>query len=210
MMNENTKYNPKDKKIWEQVFSKIPEEWKKHAPSSSMLDCLERFKKHDVQSVLDLGCGVGIWSIFLGKKGFSIKGLDFSKNAIDFANNWAKEESVDALFECSSLVSHPFKKETFDGVIASKILDNISRIELLKVSKQIQLNLKDGGILYSVFNPYLIEADIEKLKKRHNPTKGITHIVYQNEELRELFPNLTLLEFKIFEHGFRGLIWKKT
>ncbi len=58
-----------------------------------------------------MGCGVGIWSIFLAKNGISIKGVDFSKNAIDYANNWAKEEKINAIFDYSDLVNHSFKKK---------------------------------------------------------------------------------------------------
>ncbi len=62
---------------------------------------------------------------------------------------------------------------------------------------------------FCVFNPYLTKTDNEKLMKSDNPTKGITHIVYKNEELEKLFPKLTLLKFITFEYGFRGLIWEK-
>ncbi|WP_191859519.1 class I SAM-dependent methyltransferase [Hanstruepera ponticola] len=199
----------KDKDIWEQVFSNIPMEWKEVSPTDSMLFCLDYFQKHNVESVLDLGCGVGIWSVFLAKNGISVKGVDFSKNAIEYAKNWAKEEKVRALFDYSDLVNHSFKKESFDGVVASKILDNISRFKLSEVSQQIESNLNDGGILFCVFNPYLNETDREKLMKSDNPTKGITHTVYKDEELEKIFPELNLLEFRIFEHGFRGLIWQK-
>ena len=209
MKKKSFKYNLKDKDIWERVFSNIPMEWKKVGPSDSMLCCLDFFQKHNVKSALDLGCGVGIWSIFLAKNGISIKGVDFSKNAIDYANNWANEEKINAIFDYSDLVNHSFKKEAFDGIIASKILDNVSRVEFSEISQQIESNLNYGGILFCVFNPYLTETDNEKLMKSDNPTKGITHTIYKDKELEKIFPKLTLLEFRTFEHGFRGLIWKK-
>ncbi len=199
----------KDQIIWDQIFAKAPSAWKKAEPSLSMIDCLQYFKRNNIENVLDLGCGVGIWSIFLAKSEIRVKGVDFSKNAIDFAREWAEEENLTAHFDCASLTDHYFTNESFDGIVAAKVLDNISREEFQKVKDQINTSLKKGGILFCLFNPNMSEIDMEKLKNSDNPTKGITHIIYNDEELKQLFPDLTMLELKYYENDFRGLILKK-
>jgi len=198
-----------DKIIWDQIFAKVPAEWKKTEPSLSMMDCLRFFQRDQVKKVLDLGCGVGIWSMFLAKSGLLVKGVDFSENAVDFARKWAKEENVNAYFECATLTDHAFGEESFDGIVASKILDNISQDEFQKVRAQIKSNLKTGGILFCLFNPNITDMEVEQLQNSNNPTKGLTHVIYSDEELKHLFPDLNLLEFKYYKHGFRGLILKK-
>lgn len=206
-MRDSDSYNRNDLIIWEKVFENIPSEWKKVEPSDSMNDCLNFFKQNNIHTVLDLGCGIGIWSIFLGKYGLTVKGVDFSKNAIKFAREWSKKEKINVVFECSPLINHSFKKILFDGIVAAKILDNISKLEFVEVKRGILSNLKMNGILFCLFNPQI--SEINEIKNSKNPTEGITHIIYSDEELKQLFPDMILLDFKYYEHGFRGMVLQK-
>ena len=204
------KYNTTDQRIWEDIFSVVPEEWTQIEASESMRDCLDHFKEQQVQTVLDLGCGIGIWALFLSKAGLKVTGLDFSKKAIDFAQKWAQKEKQEIAFECVPLTDHPFQNQSFDGILAAKILDNISSEELEVVKEQINTGLSPNGILYALFNPYMTPNQITALKKSDNPTKGVTSINFKDGELKKLFPELQLLEFRHYEHGFRGLVWQKS
>lgn len=206
-MRDSDSYNRNDLIIWEKVFENIPSEWKKVEPSDSMNDCLNFFKQNNIHTVLDLGCGIGIWSIFLGKNGLTVKGVDFSKNAIEFAREWSKKGKINVVFVCSSLINHSFKKILFDGIVAAKILDNISKLEFVEVKRGILSNLKMNGILFCLFNPQI--SEINEIKNSKNPTEGITHIIYSDEELKQLFPDMILLDFKYYEHGFRGMVLQK-
>ncbi|WP_430965865.1 methyltransferase domain-containing protein [Spongiimicrobium sp. 2-473A-2-J] len=203
------KYNITDQGIWDSIFSEVPEAWTRTAPSESMRDCLDHFKEHRVQTVLDLGCGIGIWALFLSKAGVKVTGFDFSQKAIDFAQDWAKKEGQEVVFSCAPLTDHPFQNQSFDGILAAKILDNISSEELNIVKQQINAQLNPNGILYALFNPYMAQDQLAILKKSDNPTKGITSINFKDRELEQLFPEYHLLQFKRYEHGFRGLVWQK-
>ncbi len=46
-------------------------------------------------NILDLGCGPGLYSQLLAKKGHHITGVDFSKNSITHATKTAKENNLD-------------------------------------------------------------------------------------------------------------------
>lgn len=81
-------YKAKDLQIWENVFATIPEEtWRTAPPSKAMEACLSFFLENGVQSVLDIGCGVGRWAIYLAKNGLKVKGMDFSETAVRIAKN---------------------------------------------------------------------------------------------------------------------------
>lgn len=203
-------HNVADQRIWDHIFEEVPKEWTQAEASESMRDCLDHFKKHQVQTALDLGCGIGIWSLYLSKAGLKVTGIDFSQKAIGFAQDWAKKEKQEIVFSCAPLTDRPFQKVTFDGILAAKILDNISKRELDVVKQQINAHLNPGGILYALFNPYMTPDQITALKMSDNPTKGITSINFKDEELKELFPEYQLLEFKRYQHGFRGLVWQKS
>jgi 2-polyprenyl-3-methyl-5-hydroxy-6-metoxy-1,4-benzoquinol methylase len=49
-------------------------------------------KRHKPQSSLELGCGAGLFSTFVGKQGVQATGVDFSKVAIGKANERASGE----------------------------------------------------------------------------------------------------------------------
>ncbi len=202
-------YNKSDQIIWDRVFSDIPDEWTQVGPSESMLDCLEYFRNNNVRTALDLGCGIGIWALFLSKSKMKVKGLDFSRKAIDFAKKWSMKENQEIIFDCSPLVDHPFRNELFDGILAAKILDNIPSEQLTATKNQLDRNLSPNGILFGLFNPYMIADQLSQLNIGSNPTKGITSINFKDDELEQLFPHYELLEFKHYEYGFRGLVWQK-
>ncbi|MGB5821614.1 MAG: class I SAM-dependent methyltransferase [Saonia sp.] len=202
-------FNKSDQIIWDSIFSNVPPEWTQPEVSEAMRDCLKYYNRNNVRTVLDLGCGIGIWAMFFSKSNLKVSGVDFSRKAIDFAKKWAQSENQEIIYECSPLIDNPFINKAFDGILASKILDNISNEELLKAKTQIYGNLNQNGVLYGLFNPYMTEENSEELSKRDNPTKGITSINLTDNELKELFPKLNLLEFRHYEHGFRGLIWQK-
>lgn len=77
---EELGFNPQDQKIWNNLFLNVPLDWKTAEATKDMKDCLQFFEMHNVKSVLDVGCGIGIWAMFLSKAGFEVKGYDFSSN----------------------------------------------------------------------------------------------------------------------------------
>ena len=206
---EELGFNPQDQKIWNNLFLNVPLDWKTAEATKDMKDCLQFFEMHNAKSVLDVGCGIGIWAMFLSKAGFEVKGYDFSSNAIKFASRWAAEDSVQIEYKCCPITGNPFPHEKFDGVVAAKVLDNISKDELEIAIAKIFNCLKDGGLLFCLFNPYMTPEEIKEKEKSDNPTKGITLTIYTDVELRNLFPRFKLLDFKVYEYGFRGLFLKK-
>lgn len=205
----NSVLNRNDQKIWNRLFEDIPPQWKQAPPSQDMQDCLHFFQQHNVKSVLDLGCGVGLWAIFLSKAGLHVKGVDFAANAIEFADRWSQEENQQITFRCAAVTSDAFPGEAFDAVVAAKILDNISRREFEVARARIVSSLAAEGLLYCLFNPAATAQELEQEAASDNPTQGITHIVYSDEELPGLFPEFETLGFKRYEHGFRGLFLRK-
>ena len=209
MKIRKTKFNPQDQKIWDKLFSTIPSEWKTAKPTEDMRDCLKFFQKNNVKTVLDVGCGVGIWATYLSKAGLTVKGVDFSSNAIQFASKWAAEEKLQIEYTCCPITGIPFIQEQFDGVVAVKILDNISKVELEIVKDSIFNGLKEKGLLYCLFNPHMTTEELKMMQESDNPTKEITLTIYTDDELKNLFPQFKLLDFRTYEYGFRGLFLRK-
>lgn len=86
------------------------------------------------ERILDLACGFGRHSIKLAERGFSIVGVDITKDYIEFARETARQKQLDAEFILSDIRDLSFAEE-FDVII----------------------NMGDGAIGY-------LENDAENLK----------------------------------------------
>ena len=66
-------------------FSDPWEQTKKEKTSTDKLLAIEIFQKYSVKRVLELGCGLGMFTNMIHSRGFEVCGIDISKNAIDKA-----------------------------------------------------------------------------------------------------------------------------
>jgi len=80
----------------------------------SFLDKL--FKKHNVRTILDCGCGTGTHAILLAKKGYVISAFDYSKHMIDIAKEKASKNNVKITFYRGDI--RKFNLGKYDAVIS--------------------------------------------------------------------------------------------
>lgn len=93
--------------------------------------------------ILDVGCGNGVISRYLGSQGFNVLGIDVSPQSIARANELNR--SPNTRFEVKSAEELVAAGESFDVVICSEVLEHLSDPDaLLRVLHQ---SLKDEGIL---------------------------------------------------------------
>lgn len=110
--------------------------------------CLRNYKPELRQktTVLDLGCGNGVNSLFMLKEGFTVKGVDFSAEGIEKAKNLAKESGYDAEFEVAGIDQDFFPGEKFDLVVSIGVLDcagfEVTKRAIENMSKRLNSNSK--------------------------------------------------------------------
>lgn len=108
------------------------------------------------KKVLDFGCGTGIYTKILKKKGAKIKGFDISVGMLKIAKEWVPNVEL----KKGSGYNIPFK-EKFDIIVASLVLDYFNNWG--KVFKQVKKVLKkDGYFIFSIGNP--ISESTKKVK----------------------------------------------
>ena len=134
--------------MWEEYYSvlrQLPEWLKKPVPF--IVDSLPLFKEHGARIFLDLGCGVGRNSIYLGKEGFDVVGVDISRSALKKAKSWARIEGVPsvALLRCS-MTNLPFVRQTFHAVISVSVIHHAVKEDIEKAIEEIHKVLKDNGL----------------------------------------------------------------
>lgn len=98
---------------------------------------------HSDISVLDVGCGPGIYVSELAKEGFRVHGVDYSEEIIAVARKKVPTDS--AQFSVADVYNLPFPDNSFDVVICLGLFQSVDDYE--KGLREIERVLKKGGLL---------------------------------------------------------------
>jgi 2-polyprenyl-3-methyl-5-hydroxy-6-metoxy-1,4-benzoquinol methylase len=115
------------KKFMERVYknaTKPPDLlWHADDPSPFLVEAIK--KRNKPGKALDLGCGAGVFSVYMAKHGYDVTGIDFIPQALQMAKKLADENQVRiTLKEQDVLTWNPDEK--FDIILDSGCLHTIS------------------------------------------------------------------------------------
>lgn len=117
-------------KQWNKIFKergKVFEKIQEDIPRIARI-----FKKHNVKTILNLGCGTGRHTVYLTKQGFDVYGFDNSSEGIKIAKNWLKEDKLKADFKISSIYKKlPYKDSFFDAIVSTSVIHH-GKIQAIK------------------------------------------------------------------------------
>lgn len=106
----------------------------------------------DYPTLLDLGCGPGIYTELFYEKGYQVSGLDISKNSIQYARNSAKQKDYQITYTCNNYIHVKLdKKYHLITLIYCDfgVLSSTDRTLLLK--KIYDALLPGGAFVFDVF-----------------------------------------------------------
>ncbi|MCK5096132.1 MAG: class I SAM-dependent methyltransferase [Candidatus Pacebacteria bacterium] len=91
--------------------------------------------------VLDIGCGEGVMSVLMAKKGAKVTGCDLSKPNIEACIAYAKRNYVKVEFVIGDAEVVPFGDNSFDLVVSSHVLEHLPDFdrglqEIMRVTKK--------------------------------------------------------------------------
>ncbi|MBI2031145.1 MAG: class I SAM-dependent methyltransferase [Candidatus Levybacteria bacterium] len=107
-------------------------------------------KNFNHKKILDLGCGNGDLSIYLGKMGAEVVGIDYSKDAINLAKkklSVAGKIEGKVKFYIQDAKKIKYKKNEFDIIVAIDLFEHLYPEELEIVIRNISKILKKDGLL---------------------------------------------------------------
>lgn len=97
--------------------------------------------------VLDVGCGVGRWSLQLAAQGNHVVGMDLSQTMVDVARRRAVEQGLSCRFQQGNVV-HADLDDRFDSILVVTVLQHIlDPVDVRRAIDNLVRHLNPGGSL---------------------------------------------------------------
>ena len=98
------------------------------------------------KKVLELGCGLGDFSVSLAKQGAKVTAIDVGPDLIAAAKALAEVNHVDCDFRQGNITVLPFERDAFDVVIGLSVLHHLSAADVLGTLQEVSRVLKTDGM----------------------------------------------------------------
>jgi len=158
-------------------------------------------RKQGSRTVLDWGCGAGRHVVNLAQEGFEVTGIDRSPTAIKIAENWLKDEGLNAVLQVAEPESIPADSESYDAVISLFAIEHGTPEEIIRTLTEIHRVLVPGGFLMVTLSSgedsmkISSEAlDMGMVAPTSGPEQGIPHYLTSREDLDVFFTSFEMLE----------------
>jgi SAM-dependent methyltransferase len=116
--------------------------WHRDEPDRFLVEALD--ERGEPGKALDLGCGSGVFSVYLAKRGYEVTGIDFMPRAIDMAKERAKNENAGVTFVNADLLEWK-APSTFDLILDSGCLHSLIGGDRARYRRQLLTWLAPGG-----------------------------------------------------------------
>lgn len=115
-----------------------------HDINPARVEWIERYVTLSGRQVLDIGCGGGVLSEALARKGALVTGLDVEEGALHTAREHAEREKLKIHYVCEPI--EQFESPPFDVITCLEMLEHVDNPEV--VIHSAARFLKPGGILF--------------------------------------------------------------
>ncbi len=156
-MFEHMKQNSLDQKEITK-FSKIADEWWDKNGKFRLLHEINYLRveyisqylyNQEVKKILDIGCGGGILSESMAKKGYQVTGIDPSEENIKIAQ--LHKKNLNICYKCINAEDFVKNGETFDVVLCTEVVEHVADIDSF-IATCSSLLKKEGIIFLSTIN----------------------------------------------------------
>ncbi|MBC2715445.1 MAG: class I SAM-dependent methyltransferase [Desulfobacteraceae bacterium] len=187
------------------------------------------FKEKTVtgQTVLDLGCGEGRYSLFMAQKGCDTLAVDRSTAGIEKLKKMAETHRLPISAKVIDIEDFVFEENKFDIIIVATVLDHLCRELRYNTINGIKKALKPEGTLYvnvfTVSDPGYItrqNAVSEINSETISDTAECMEYYFDSNELKSLFYDFNILYYyegiepdlshgRPHDHGWACLLARK-
>jgi cyclopropane fatty-acyl-phospholipid synthase-like methyltransferase len=130
--------------------------WHRDEPPKLLLDVVQQ--RTSTGKALDLGCGAGVFSIYLAKQGYEVTGLDFVPRALEMAKARAGSAGVKLHLVLANLLEWQ-TADRFDLALDSGCMHTISTSQIAQYKRQLLRWLSPHGdfLLFHIGKRHLLD-----------------------------------------------------
>ena len=163
------------------------------------------------KNLLDLGTGLGQNALYFARQGFNVSAMDISDYAIQYLQNWAKNENLMINAQIGDMRSLPYRDNSFDCIFAYHVISHSDSEGVRKIISEIERVLKPGGEVYLSFcskettvytESHWPKLDNDTLISPTEAEKGIPHFYADYNDIRELLANFDIGTTKHTEYCY--------
>jgi 2-polyprenyl-3-methyl-5-hydroxy-6-metoxy-1,4-benzoquinol methylase len=101
------------------------------------------------EEIIDVGCGVGVWSVLLAQNGAYVTSVDFALNPLRKCNRRARAAHAESrvstvLADGSSL---PFREGIFDGALLNWVIEHVPVLQHTGFLREVSRVIREDGWL---------------------------------------------------------------
>ncbi|HEX3037980.1 MAG TPA: class I SAM-dependent methyltransferase [Oscillospiraceae bacterium] len=129
-------------------------DWSKNTDDYWRIPCIEsaflaeRWQSEGFRNFLDLGCGLGRHTVYMGTHGLEVTAFDLSDEAVQETRNWAERENLQIEARAGNMLALPFKNDSFDCIIAYNVIYHTDTIGFQTALEEIRRILRPEGELF--------------------------------------------------------------
>lgn len=193
-----------ESKAWNWKEAKNIEQWL--TPSQECVYLAQEWKKKQVQSVLDLGCGLGRHALYFARAGYRVTAMDLSPEALASTETLLCENGFDTI-PCikGDMMSLPFLNGSFDAVFSFHVVTHQNTQGVYHVVQEITRVLKPRGQLFLTLcskrhraytDPKNVRIDENSVMKTEGAEKDVPHFYADKPLIRDLFRDYEILSLR--------------
>lgn len=138
--------------------------------------------KEKFEKVIDLGCGPGLYTLRLAKKGYDVVGVDFNKTSIDYAINESVKHNITIDYRIEDITNIEIENEFDLALLIYQIYCVFSLENRIKILRNVHRGLKPGGlVLFDVLSEFSYDNYEENLiwsvSQSNSPMSDKEHLV---------------------------------
>src|SRR5688572_500263 len=138
--------------FWERAWGMVKAPYTQLPDLPYLASIPDKLRNYGARSVLDLGCGSGWLTIYLGREGFQVTGVDISPHATELGKMWANKEGLEVSFDAGDIADLPYAPGSFDAVVSNSIFEHLTyELADVTLSKLHQI-LLPGGVFFGCFD----------------------------------------------------------
>ncbi|MGD0840145.1 MAG: methyltransferase domain-containing protein [Candidatus Acidiferrales bacterium] len=157
------------------------------------------------QTVLDVGCSWGRWSVAAARAGFNPVGLDVHIDALAAAARVSRQLGVNANFVCGDVETLPLRSHSVDVVFSYSVLQHIDRLKVIHFFQEAARVLKPGGLcLVQLPNAYGMYSIVRQAKRgfRDAPPNSFEMRYWTRAGIRRAIEEAGLRNLRLRADGF--------